>query len=129
MKRLIAAITIGLMLSNSAFAKASLPFIGTKNFSFGGVPAYHVVHELTIRKNGQIKLTETTCTSLSCTAATLYSGPFKSIIALKDEDGERYYIQLGKTHAKLLNKYKQQEYDCDAANARYGPCIAKYRSD
>ncbi len=128
MKKLLAITTIGLLLSNPTFAKSQLPFVGTKNFSFGGVPAYHETFELTIRKNGQTKLTKTACSSISChPAVTLYSGPFKSLIGF-NEDGTKYYIQLGKTQAKLLNKYKKQEYDCDTANARFGPCIAKYYS-
>lgn len=125
MKKSSLFLVLGL-LSTQAFANNNLPFVGTKRFDFGGVPVYHEGYTLSIKKNGQTKLTKTICYSSHCDRpVTLYSGAFKSMIGFK-EDGQQYYIQLTKKQAKLLNRNKQQEYDCDTVNGNYGPCVSRY---
>ncbi|MDO5059187.1 MAG: hypothetical protein Q4D82_04505 [Neisseria sp.] len=112
--------------AQQAAAAANLPFVGTRSFSFGGVPAYNENYTLSIKPNGQTKLTMRICYSEGCDkAATLYSGPFKPLVPFR-QDGQAYYLRLGKTEARLLNSKKQQEYDCDSLNLREGPCVSEY---
>lgn len=130
MKKLLAI--LALTLPMTALANGNLPFVGEKSFDFGGVPAYHTVYFLSIRKDRTMTLEEMTCSSIKCgPVITLYKGKFKSLIKLNRRSvhaGD--YIQLNKNQAKLLNKNKKLKYGCDevATAIPDNPCIGKYRN-
>lgn len=122
-----------LLLTSSLLANAStFPFIGTKNFSFGGVPAYTESYTLNIKKNGNIRLTFKACGSESCDKErVLYTGKFTSVIPVKIPSyTDKNYIRLDKDGAYLLNRYKKVEVGCDTARLgeehENDPCFGNY---
>lgn len=128
------ASTLGVALLSTtsvAMANSNLPFVGTRTFGFGGVPSAHGAYTLTIQKNGYTKLSYLWCSSLYCDdRKVLYSGQFKPIIAIYNEyDGGSVHLQFTKTKVKLLDKHKKQQFDCDAINENYGPCVSNYWKD
>lgn len=122
-------IVIGICLSSYTYAN-NLPFVGTKSFSFGGVPAIHTTYDINIKSNGLTTLKSTTCYSEHCDKSVkLYQGKYKSVIAFNNKQGgESGHIKLTKKRAYLLDNKKNQVYGCDTVNggSETDPCVSTY---
>lgn len=129
MKKQLLTALLGGVMSLPALANNGVPFVGTKYFDFGGVPAYHETYSLTINKNGQTNIKVQGCSTVGgCQPSrTLYRGKFKPTIGYT-RDGYSWYLKFEKNRVRLLDANGRQKYGCDyvQTDVANNPCVSRY---
>lgn len=119
-----------IFLLNPAYSAGAekIPFVGSKSFSFGGVPAFNETYTAHINKVGLITIIYTACYSQNCDdGEIIYKGHYQPIIAL-NHDNRLYHVKLTKKKAYLLDEKKKQAVGCDTLNggSQTEPCVSNY---